>query len=47
MNQYFEKIKKIDKSLAKLTKRKRKMVQINKTKDKKYVKKTLMKLRES
>lgn len=35
MNCHFEKIKRIDKPLAKLTKRKRKMVQINKTRDKK------------
>lgn len=38
MNQYFERIKKIDNPLAKLTKRKRKMAQINKTRDKNILK---------
>jgi hypothetical protein len=40
MNQSFENIKKTDKPLAKLTKRKRKMDQINKTRDKNILKDT-------
>lgn len=47
MNCHFERIKKIDNPLAKLSKRKRKMDQINKTRDKKTLKQTLKKLRES